>query len=133
MRSFGELYNVHALRADMPSIIHEIKQLIAPMDPGDLQHGDVLWIDQPPVSRDWRGTYQPQDIVEAFGLDENWEDEWIWEAIEEAEWELSCQAQDTLSDILPPWLAVGFGFADHSSDYGLILWYDEGGFEELMG
>lgn len=121
MKTFGELYNIEALKKELPRIVKEVRELQNGREP---QQGEMAYIIDT-VSPDWAGRYQPQDIVETFDLDVDWEDEWVWEAIDEAEWKLTEQAQEAINGDLPDTLGIGFGHADHSGDYGLILWHVE--------
>lgn len=121
MRSFSELYDVEELKAQLPGIVEEIRKYQQDYEP---QQGDVAYIIDT-IAADWEDCKQPESIVDVFDLDIDPEDEWVWEAIEDAEWKLTEQAQEAINGALPENLGIGFGHAQFSADYGLILWHVE--------
>jgi len=120
MRNFNELYDVEGLREELPAIVGEIENM---MQGETLMHGEGFIIDT--ISPGWRGTYQPEDIVDVFDLDVDPDWAWVWEAIDEAEWKLTEQAQDAMNGALPDHFGIGFGSSEYDGDYGLMLWYLE--------
>jgi hypothetical protein len=123
MHSFGEIYNVEGLKGQIPNMVKELDNLI-PDDYTPCQ-GEVVYIVDT-IAEDWEGVNQPESIVQAFGLDIDPHDEWVWEHIEEAEARLTEQAQEQINGVLPDHLGIGFGSAGWSGDYGLLLWWVEG-------
>jgi len=125
--TFSEMYRVDELRKQIPGIVDEVRQLMEADDIKPQQGETMYMIDC--ITPDAAGIYQPNEIVDAWGLDVDFEDEyvrdWIWDEIDRWAMELTEQAQDAIGDLLPDWLGVGFGNMEFCSDYGLILWYEE--------
>lgn len=118
MKLFSELYNAGALKATLPKTIEEINNLLD-YEP---QQGEVVWMLD---TIGHAGNAQPEAIAKFFELDIDPSDEWVWEAIEEAEWKLTEQAQALINGDLPDYLGIGFGHEPWGGDYGLLLWWIE--------
>lgn len=72
------------------------------------------------------GQYQAKEIVERFGIRAKWDDEWIWETIDNTFGNVADLLNKAIDLSHPKFqeLRLGFGHTEGSSDWGLMLLFE---------